>query len=103
MAEQNGGVPRVPGPRRFVIAPQHRVRQYAPEVREILTAVGHPEALVTDGSSLSDFFDAFDAEDPEAVLALATLAALVGTSVNPDDLIADLAERLHRRRSGSGP
>jgi hypothetical protein len=95
----NGGGPDRPGPRRFELAPQVRVRTYTREVGEILAALGHPEALVTDETTLGDFFGAF-AEDDEAAVVAATLARLLGRGVAPEDVLADLAEALHRGRRG---
>lgn len=42
-------------PRQFEMASRALVREFRLEVVEILDAIGHPEALVTDESTLWDF------------------------------------------------
>jgi len=40
---------------RFVIADFTQVTKYASQVQELLAFIGHPEALVTDESRMTDF------------------------------------------------
>lgn len=44
---------------RIIMAPDDKINKYREEVKEILEILGHPEALVTDESTLSDFPDKY--------------------------------------------
>ena len=78
------------------VAPQDRVTRLEPFVGRVLEALDHPEALVTDMSSLMDFSPNYAAgpEHPENALWIAELGAKLGVPLSYDDLIADVAERL---------
>ncbi|HKU69184.1 MAG TPA: hypothetical protein VJP85_15535 [Candidatus Baltobacteraceae bacterium] len=69
-------------------APSLEVEDLAPQVERVLEALGHPEAWVSDESTVDDFgFD--DAE-------LAAAARELGVAVQHDDYILDIARRLRR-------
>ena len=41
--------------KKVVFAPQTKIKKYQKEVQLVITVLGHPEALVTDESYISDF------------------------------------------------
>jgi hypothetical protein len=68
------------------LASQERIAMLTTQVERVLEAIGHPEALVTDESSVSDFYlEPNELEDVKTKL---------GVEVNRDDLIVDVATRL---------
>lgn len=67
----------------FELAPQDKVFEFEYEVGLILETLGHPEALVTDESKISDFREETD-----------EIAELLGVEVNREDYIWQVAERL---------
>lgn len=71
------------------IAPQDNVQRLEKEIDLVLSALGYPEALVTDWSTVNDFRDA--EQD------LARVSAELGVEVGADDYICEIAERLHRK------
>ena len=71
---------------KIVIASQEKVNTLRPEIEEILEAIGHPEALVTDLSTIRDF----DGVSP-------ALQDLVPT-VMEDDSIVEVAMKLRNSR-----
>jgi hypothetical protein len=71
---------------RFELAPQDRVATMPTEVQRVLDALGFPEALVTDLSSVQDF-------DPTGHRLNAAAEAL-GFDVGPEALIVDVALKL---------
>jgi hypothetical protein len=73
-------------------APDDRVRLYPNEVARILKAVGHPEAYVTDWSSIEDLTDLSARES-------ARLRAVLGIPVPTGSLIADLAAALAAKQA----
>jgi hypothetical protein len=73
------------------LAPTVRVRQYRAEIARILDALGHPEALVTDESRLSDFPIREDDE-----VSLIDLASDLGIRVRPQDRLIDIARRMRQ-------
>jgi hypothetical protein len=76
---------------RYELAPTVRVRQYRAEIARILDALGHPEALVTDESRLSDFPIREDDE-----VSLIDLASDLGIRVRPQDRLIDIARRMRQ-------
>jgi|RhiMetdeSRZDD1v2_1073273.scaffolds.fasta_scaffold3681592_2 hypothetical protein len=79
------------GKRRWKLASQHEIEIFRPEIDDVLAALGHPEALVTDKSRLSDFEDARDAMD------LVALRMRVGVPLERDDLLVDIAARMRAK------
>lgn len=77
--------------RTFECAPQQRVARLDAYVQRVLDALGHPEAFVTDQSTLGDFYRA---ADPDSDAKLARVAERLGLMLSFDDYIADVAERL---------
>ena len=69
---------------RVEMASQDSVNELEPYVDEVLEALGHPEALVTDESTLSDFFDIFGSkEDREKEFQ--DFKERVGVDIGTDD------------------
>ena len=56
------------GERKITIAPQDKVEDFQYELEEILEVMGHPEALITDLSSIRDFISG-DPEEADASMA----------------------------------
>jgi hypothetical protein len=81
-ADQGGGMTR-----KFEMVSRTIVEQYAVEMGQILLALGHPEALVTDLSSLGDF----DMEPLEYALVEEALGVPILTD---NDLLVDIARRI---------
>jgi hypothetical protein len=71
-------------------APGDLVRQYRREITQILEALGHPGAFVTDESVLSDFPLRDEDEGP----SLTERRIDLGVRVRPDDRLVDIAQRL---------
>lgn len=69
-----------------VAGDQTRVRRFADALDRILAALGHPEAFVTDASSVGDF--SLDDE------ALHEAAVELGVELRHGDLLVDVAEKL---------
>ena len=76
---------------RYEWAPTERVRQYAAEIDRIVKALGHPEALVTDESRVSDFPIGRDAGD----VSLIELRRRLGVRIHADDRLVDVVQRMH--------
>jgi hypothetical protein len=79
---------------RLEMAPQSRVGALAVQIAVVLDALGHPEALVTDLSSIGDFYWCTTEED---AAALAALRERLGVPVRMADRLVDVAARLRRR------
>lgn len=71
------------------MAPTSRIERLEPEVQRVLEALGHPEAWVTDESQVGDFYTREDG--PEL---LTPVSAALGLSLQFEDYIADVAEKL---------
>lgn len=72
------------------IADQDLVKQYQEEVNQILDIVGHPEALVTDESWLSDF--------PIDDEMIRQLGELVKGKIEPNECLVDIARRMREAK-----
>lgn len=64
-----------------------------PYVEQVLAAVGHPEAFVTDESTLGDFMSACDAEEKHQWLQRVAKLLDLG-SVSPSEHIWQVAKRV---------
>lgn len=84
-------------------AGQHEVRVFETEMAQILEALGHPEALVTDASLVIDFPVILPEEMPldgpewDAV-TLADLSQDLGVPVYKTDRLVDVAARMRANR-----
>lgn len=74
------------GDMKIEMAPQEEVLKYQPEIAQILNILGHPEALVTDKSCLSDF----DLTREK----IAWLAFKLNMTVSSSEYVVDLARRV---------
>jgi hypothetical protein len=81
---------------RFEICPQKDVDEYIDEINEVLEILGHPEALVTDESIISDFICIFDKSNDVDVLKNAI--NLLGMPILISDYLVDVAKRLRKWR-----
>ena len=93
----NNDEPMPSGPftgKRVIISGQDEVEQLQLEIEQILDVLGHPEALVTDRSSICDFPlnepCALLGVDPDAP-SFAKLSERLGTDVHHADLLVDIA------------
>ena len=64
----------------------------APYIDKILEILGHPEAFITDESTVSDFLCFLDEEEAKAQLA--EISRRMPFKVKKSDYIVDLARRL---------
>jgi hypothetical protein len=69
------------------LAGQHEVDVFGEELKLILDVLGHPEALVTDLSSVSDF-------GRRNKRRLYRISRTLGVPVGWDDLLVDIAARM---------
>jgi hypothetical protein len=70
--------------KKIVFAPQDKIRELRPWVQSVLEAIGHPEAWVSDQSSVGDFC----LDDDE----LAEVSEILGVPVEHKSYIHDLAQ-----------
>ena len=91
--------------RRIVIASQDITDEFEEEVNEILDALGHPEALVTDDSIISDFLlhfvDKMTFEERNEILKkerriMQRVEKLVGRVVGPREYIGEIAQERYK-------
>ena len=88
-------------PRKIELAPQDLCDEYSQEIDELLLCLGHPEALVTDLSSLGDFLSVGGAyEDAKGVLDLLERTFGEQQMLNLTDKLVDLAKAIRRERDG---
>ena len=81
---------------KFEMAPQDRVEDYKYELEDILEVLGHPEALITDLSSISDFYPLDRKETAEC---MERISRAFGIEVaKPNELLVDLAKRVRKAR-----
>lgn len=78
--------------KKFVLAEQDRVGVREKSVAILLKALGHPEALVTDESTVSDFLDVFSSELQDKQLK--RLEKKLGFPVRESDYIWQVAETI---------
>ena len=86
--------------RKIEVAEDSQVRELGREIGMVLKALGHPEALVTDLSAVSDFACSFGSNSLLAMAraALAKRASRrLGVEVKVDDLIVDVARRVREK------
>lgn len=86
------------------IASQDAVDTFEKEVTQVLNAIGHPEAMVTDQSQVYDFMMFMEGvSDPqidelnEAVISGVT--ELMGRPVTGNEYIWKLGQELHQKKS----
>ena len=86
--------------KKFVLAGCDRVEELRLEVDEVLQALEHEEALVTDESEIYDFIGFFlEPEEKEAKLE--ELRDILKVNIVDDfDLIIDVAQRLKDKKNG---
>lgn len=73
-------------------APTDQVRAYQREINRILRVLGHPEAFVTDESTLADF----PIRDEDDGPTLIELQAEFGLHLRPEYRLVDIARRLRQ-------
>lgn len=85
----------------IVLAAQDATETFSKEVDRLLEVIGHPEALVTDESWVSDFLSFGPAGDPEVDLhnetILSDLSGLMGRKVKRNECLWRLAQELRAR------
>lgn len=85
---------------RVLLCAQDQVEAFEAQVDQVLDLIGHPEALVTDESQVSDFFCVMDAGDEESRREQAVLAALTeraGRPVCAHDRLWEIARDIHAK------
>jgi len=78
------------------LAKQDRVQDLEKYIAILLKALGHPEALVTDESYVSDFMDIFSSAKQKEKKIL-TLRKKLGIYFNYQDFVVDVAEELKKK------
>ena len=76
----------------IVLADQDKVVEMGEYVQKVLVALGHPEALVTDESYVTDFLDIFDADLREKQLK--KLEKKLKMKITKNDHVWEIAERI---------
>jgi len=81
--------------KKFEMAPTKKVTKFLgqdqrPWVDKVLKIIGHPEALVTDMSTIWDFIE-FDEDEKH----LPGWSKKLGFKIKSDDYIWEIAQRLH--------
>jgi len=87
-------------PRKIELASQELCDEYSQEIDELLLCLGHPEALVTDLSSLGDFLWDTECEGARRVLDLLEKTFGEQQMLNLTDRLVDLAKAIRRERDG---
>lgn len=88
-------------PRKIELASQELCDEYSQEIDELLLCLGHPEALVTDLSSLGDFLSVYETcEGARGVLDLLEKTFGEQQTLNLTDRLVDLARAIRRERDG---
>ena len=84
----------------FEMAPVVKVTELEDYIQDILEAIDHEEAFVTDESQLSDFLDVFGTmEDSE--IALEELSNTLDIEIYDElEKIVDIAQRLKDKKNG---
>jgi hypothetical protein len=80
--------------KKIVFAPQDKIRDLRPWVEQVLKAIGHPEAWVSNQSCVGDF----GPDDEE----MAQIQEALGIPVKGGDYIVDVAQRLKEKVTGRG-
>ena len=73
------------------------VSKYQKEIRVILKILGHPEALVSDESSIWDFLSHFGSKEENKEYnqeMLEKISCRLALDIKPDDLLIDIAKRI---------
>jgi len=78
--------------KKIVLSKQNNIKQLEIQVDEVIRALGHPEALVTDESTVYDFLSFIDKE--EANKELDRAEEILGMAIDEDDTIVLLAKKL---------
>ncbi len=85
---------------KLVFPSQEKIKLYPEEVARILEAIGHPEAWVSDESSIGNFYPALDLDATEEEITdrdgadEVRLQRLLGVDVAMDDLLWQVAQRM---------
>lgn len=72
--------------------PGDRMRQYRREIAQILEALGHPAAVVTEETRLSDF----PLQEEPATPTVMEVQIATGIRVRPQDRLIDIARRMRQ-------
>ena len=82
--------------KKIELCSQEKIKELEPYIDEVVRALGHKEALVTDESMVSDFLDIVDKKRWAGQIAKAKKK--LGVEVFSDDYIWEVAERLEKRK-----
>lgn len=83
--------------RKITFASDKMVKKLKPWIRPVLIAVGHPEAFVTDDSSMYDFFGIGSSKAKQKVIE-SQISKKLGFSISVDDKIIDVAAQIKQRQ-----
>jgi len=87
-------------PRKIELASQDLCDEYSQEIDELLLCLGHPEALVTDLSSLGDFLEDTECDGARRVLDLLERTFGEQQMLVLTDKLVSLAKTIRRGRDG---
>jgi hypothetical protein len=99
MTDENKDFEITHGPlkgQKIALAPQDKVEDYRYELEEILEVIGHPEALITDLSALSDFFSGDREALKECMERIGQAFGIEVTEVT--EFLVDVAKRARKAR-----
>lgn len=77
------------------LAEQDKIKQLKPYVNQVIKALGHPEALVTDESIVFDFLDVFDID--ERIEQIEKARKNIKVNIFSGDFIWKVAERIKNK------
>jgi len=83
--------------KKIELAPIDNINQYEKEIGVILNLLGHPEALVTDESSIWEFLSNFDDKKSNRKYnnkILNKISRRLGIDVKSGDLLIDIAKKI---------
>lgn len=81
---------------RIMLAPDEGIAKFPAEEAIVLTALGHPNALVTDWSTVGDFYSFSDDETDKSVSL--KLSRRFGFPVTMHTPILDICQFIHGRK-----
>lgn len=84
--------------KKISMAPQDDTENFQYELEEILDVIGHPDALITDWSSIGDFFGSDDDDLAECQRRIAQAFGLDVPSAK--ERLVDLAKRVRKAHKG---
>lgn len=83
--------------KKIELAEQNKTKEYDKEIYLILKALGHPEALVTDESCISDFLDIFNQNRRQ--IQIKKFERKIGIKIQGDEYLWMVAEKIRNEKT----